>query len=78
MIACHAFSDASNGLGTSLIFNDYYQWLNQTLRYLSNTKNNKVLFILKNHPSSRFNDLQIIKKLLKNYNNDKMILCPKK
>ena len=78
LIACHAFSDASNGLGTSLIFNDYYQWLNQTLRYLSNTKNNKVLFILKNHPSSRFNDLQIIKKLLKNYNNDKMILCPKK
>ena len=47
LIACHAFSDASNGLGTSLIFNDYYQWLNQTLRYLSNTKNNKVLFILK-------------------------------
>ena len=78
LIACHAFSDASNGLGTSLIFNDYYQWLNETLDYLNDIQNDKVLFILKNHPSSRFNDLQIIKKLLKKYNNDRIILCPKK
>lgn len=78
LIACHAFSDASNGLGTSLIFNDYYQWLNETLKFINKTHNEKVLFILKNHPSSRFNDLLIIKKLLKKYNNESLILCPKK
>ena len=77
LIACHAFSDASNGLGTSLIFNDYYQWLSETLNHINKTHNESFIYF-KNHPSSRFNDLLIIKKLLKKYNNERIIICPKK
>lgn len=78
LIACHAFSDASKGLGTSLIFNDYYEWILETLKFIRSFKNNNILFIVKNHPSSTFNDLLIIKDLLKKYNNKNIILCPKR
>lgn len=78
LVACHAFSDATNGLGTRLIFKDYYEWAKETLNYINKLKNKDVLFILKNHPSSRFDDRLLIKKLLDSCDNDKIILCPKK
>ena len=78
LIACHAFSDATNSLGTSLIFNDYYEWVKETLDYINKLKNEDVLFILKHHPSSRLDDRLLIRELLEKYDNDKIILCPKK
>ena len=77
LIACHAFSDASNGMGTSLIFNDYYDWLHETLKFINNLNNKNILFIIKNHPASAFNDLSIINDLLKKYKNKNIILSPK-
>ena len=49
LVAAHVFSDAPNGLN-DLLFDDFHEWLIETCLELK--KNEKINFIVKEHPSS--------------------------
>ena len=54
LIACHAFSDAPHSLGNKFIFRDYYDFLIQTLNFISENNDKSILWLVKPHPSSGY------------------------
>jgi len=77
LIAPHKFSESPHAKG-KLIFQDYYDHFVKTLEFLNKTNIKKVLWIFRQHPSSKdFNEQGIIKKFLKNEKNNFIRACPK-
>ena len=79
LIASHAFSDSPHALGRDLLFNDYYQFLVETLNHLNNNNNKSILWLIKPHPSSwYYGEEGIVEKLIENLNCENVKLFPKK
>lgn len=77
LIAPHAFSDASHVIGTNFIFQDYYDHLSKTLKFIKKEKIENVLWIVRPHPSSkRYGEEGIIEKLIESINYKFIKLCP--
>ena len=65
LFACHAFSDAPHGLGRDFIFDDYYQFLKESLNFIKNNKDNSILWLIKPHPSSEwYGEKGVVEKLV--------------
>ena len=75
-IFAHVFADAPRCLTKKLLFKDYFDWLDQTLKHLPN--NQKVNWIIKPHPSSKtYNEIGQVKKMIDELNTKNNIyLCP--
>jgi hypothetical protein len=71
----HAFSDATHGLSGWYLYEDYYEWYCETLKYISTIKN--VNWIVKPHPSSyMYGEVGIAETQLSNYLNENIKQCP--
>jgi hypothetical protein len=74
-IAAHVFSDAPCGLGEFSLFDDYYNWLDETLKEASAIGN--VNWIVKDHPSREaYCEEGITKKIMDRYPGSNIYLCP--
>ena len=75
-VFAHVFADAPRCLTTMLLFKDYFDWLNQTLKHLPS--NQKVNWIIKPHPSSKaYNEIGQVKKMIEELNTkNNVYLCP--
>ena len=79
LVAAHAFSDASHVLGSKFIFQDYYEHLNETLKFIKKECIENVLWVVRPHPSSkRYGELGIVENLVKKINYKFIKLCPNK
>ena len=78
LLAPHVFADAPHMQGY-LIFRDFYDEFEQTLKFINNNLNKKdILWISKIHPASHvYNERKIYENLLKRYKFDNLINCPK-
>ena len=77
-IFSHVFSDAPQGLVTTNLFSDYFQWLDRTIRYCSSLDNH-VNWIVKEHPSvDAYGERGEVKKLVQRYCGEKsnVYMCP--
>ena len=79
LIAPHAFSDASHVVGTNFIFEDYYDHLFQTLKFIKKEKIKNILWIVRPHPSSkRYGEEGVVEKLIESINYKFIKICPHK
>ena len=79
LIAPHAFSDASHVIGTKFIFQDYYDHLYETLKFIKTEKIKNVLWIVRPHPSSkRYGEVGVVENLIKSLDYKFIKLCPDK
>lgn len=76
IIMCHCFSDNAHSCD-ELIFNDYFVWLEETLKIVRNIKN--VNWIIRAHPSRRlYGESDEVWKLFEQYKSDYMFYFPEK
>ncbi|PSB80705.1 hypothetical protein C5F62_13990 [Photobacterium damselae subsp. damselae] len=74
-VMAHAFSDAPH-VGEYLLFDDYYDWLVNTLIYL-NDKSNLNCFV-KSHPSSyMWGEKGVVENIIQEYSLNNIIIVPK-
>ncbi len=74
IIMCHCFSDNAHSCD-ELIFNDYYVWLEETLKIVRNLKNAN--WIIRAHPSRRlYGESDEVQKLFEKYKSDYMFYFP--
>jgi hypothetical protein len=77
LIAPHAFSDAPHIVG-KIIFRDYYNHLEETLKYIKEKYLNNVLWVVRSHPAHFFFDeIDIFDDLIKKFQNNYIVRCPK-
>ena len=78
LLAPHVFADAPHMQG-HLIFRDFYDEFEQTLKFIKNNLNSKdILWISKIHPASHvYNESKIYENLIKKYMFNNLINCPK-
>ena len=77
LIAPHAFSDSPHVSG-KLIFRDYYDHLDETLRYIKEKNLNNILWIVRPHPAHfLFDEIEIFNDLIKKYECNYITECPK-
>lgn len=75
-IMAHCFSDSPHTSG-SIVHKDYYDWLVETLKYAS--KNEKVNWILKPHPSRHaYGESGVVEQLYKQYKSPNLHWMPEK
>ncbi len=73
-ILAHIFSDAPHS-GNFTLYEDYYQWLNSTLKIIQ--KNKEVLWVVKPHPSSRiYKEEGLISSMIAELSVDNIRECP--
>ena len=46
LFACHAFADAPHALGRDFVFDDYYQFLKESLNFIKNNNDNSILWLI--------------------------------
>jgi len=75
-IFAHVFADAPRCLTQMLLFKDYFDWLEQTLKHISTNKN--VNWIVKPHPSSKtYNEIGQVKRMIDELDSkENVFLCP--
>lgn len=74
-ILAHVFSDAPLSIGENMLFSDYYDWLNFTIKQASLNKN--INWVVKPHPSSYvYNEDGIVKKIISNLEVNNIFLSP--
>ena len=77
LIAPHAFSDAPHIAG-KIIFRDYYNHLEETLKYIREKNLNNVLWVVRSHPAHFFFDeIDIFDDLIEKFKNNYIVRCPK-
>ena len=77
LFASHAFSDAPHGLGRDFVFDDYYQFLKESLNYIKNNNDNSILWLIKPHPSSEwYGEQGDVEELVKNINYPNIKIFP--
>ena len=70
----HIFVDSPH-LSESMLFPDYYVWLEKTLEYCSNSKD--VTWIIKPHPSSAsYGEKGMVEKMISSVNSSNIFICP--
>lgn len=76
-LMAHGFSDANHAAKRTL-FRDYFEWLEETLKYCS-TANDENIYLVKAHPvSEKYGETQIFQELVDKYQDGvKILLCPK-
>ncbi len=68
LFAPHAFADAPHIFGTSFIFRDYFEQFEKTLEFIGKNKDDKILWLVRPHPSSHlYNEEGIVKTILRKY-----------
>ena len=77
LFAVHALSDAVHiNAGTKFLFNDYYDQLVKTLKFIK-YNNTKDLWIFRAHPNSAIlHEKEIIKKTVKEFKIRNVLFCP--
>ncbi len=79
LIAPHAFTDAVHGFGKNFIFDNYYQQLEETIKYLYHAKRKNILWLIKPHPrSGHYKENGIAEKLVSKYKRKNITLLNKK
>ena len=73
LIAPSAFADAPHVLGTQLIFRDYYDQLESTLKFLSFKNLKEILWLVRPHPG--YDDENIVEDLVFKLKNRELIHC---
>ena len=77
LFTSHAFADAAHFSGTNFVFNDYYDQLKQTIKFVSEYDKTNI-WIFRSHPNSRFlNEYHIFVDLIRKYKTKNILLCPK-
>jgi len=79
LIAPHAFTDAVHGFGKDFIFDDYYQQLEETIKYLYYQEKENVLWLIKPHPRGKYyNENGQAEELIIKYKKKNIILLNRK
>jgi len=79
LIAPHCFTDAVHGFGKNFIFDDYYQHLDETLKFIYYSKKKNILWIVKPHPRSKYyNENGQAEELINKYKKKNIILLNRK
>lgn len=78
LFASHAFSDSPHSLGRSFLFDDYYQFLNETINYIDKNNDSSILWLFKPHPSSWwYGEEGTVEKLVQKVNSENILVFPK-